>query len=130
MALDLRAHPGAGYRQRDRHCHLHVAALCGPELLDHGQDATGGPAGVSYAQPEPAGQSGPLPLDCGHLVGPELFHTVHRLCGLGYGGPAGAGDDPVYRGDGAQTRPTTGTAVQPPSRCGKGCRRRAVWPSG
>jgi hypothetical protein len=54
----------------------------------------GGPAGVSDAQPEPAGQSGPLPLDCGYLVGPELFHAVHRLSGLGHGGPAGAGDDP------------------------------------
>ena len=69
MALDLRAHPGAGYRQRDRYCHLHVAALCGPELLDHGQDAASGPAGVSDAQPEPAGQPGPLPLDCGHRWG-------------------------------------------------------------
>jgi hypothetical protein len=36
----------------------------------------------------------PASTNCRYLVGPELFHAVHRLSGLGHRGPAGAGHDP------------------------------------
>jgi hypothetical protein len=81
VALDLRAHPGAGYRQRDRHCHLHVAALCGTELLDHGQMP-------------PAVRQEFLTLSQNPQANPARFHTiVDTWWGLSYSTPSIASAD-------------------------------------
>lgn len=69
MALDLRTYISAGHRKRNCHCDLYVATLCGAELLEPGQNAGIGPARVSCAQPEPAGQPGTLPSNRRYLVG-------------------------------------------------------------
>ncbi len=98
MALDLRTYISAGHRKRNCHCDLYVATLCGAELLEPGQNAGIGPARVSCAQPEPAGQPGALPSNRRYLVGVELFNPIHRLGGLGHRGVTGPGHDPFYCG--------------------------------
>jgi signal transduction histidine kinase len=81
VALDLRAHPGAGYRQRDRHCHLHVAALCGTELLDNGQNAA-------------AVRQEFLTLSQNPQANPARFHSiVDTWWGLSYSTPSIASAD-------------------------------------
>jgi hypothetical protein len=81
VALDLRAYSGAGHRQRDCHCHLYVAALCGPELLDNGQDAA-------------AVRQEFLTLSQNPQANPARFHNiVDTWWGLSYSTPSIASAD-------------------------------------